>query len=479
MSWPNQLALRLHPLLRWEKAPPETEFLPAALEIIETPAAPLGRAIAVAIIGFFLIALIWACLGTLDVITTAQGKIIPTERTKVIQPLETGVVRAIHIQDGQTVKAGDLLIEIDPTINEAERNRLEQELLQARFDVARLRAALASADGVIPPNLEAPEQATPEQTALQQNMLENQIAAIRAKLSNLDQQILQGEGNLAAVQSTIAKLRESMPLLEKRNVMRSELARKGYGSKLDSLATQQDLVEQQHELEVQQGRQAEASGALAALKEQRREAEADYRRTILSELAQAEQKASSLQEQLVQATQKTKLQSLTAPVHGTVQQLSVHTEGGVVTPAQALLAIVPADSKLEIEAMVPNRDIGFVQVGQEVAVKVDTFNFTKYGLLNGTVVSVSQDAITRANPTDAGEKKSAGANNDSSEPKGQELVYAARISLEQTQMQIDDRLVNLTPGMAVTAEIKTATRRVIDYLLSPLLRHKHQAMRER
>lgn len=479
MSWPNQMTLRLQSLLRWEKAPPETEFLPAALEIIETPAAPLGRAIAATIIGFFLIALIWACIGTLDVITTAQGKIIPTERTKVIQPMETGVVRAIHVQDGQTVKAGDLLIEIDPTINEAERSRLEQEALQARFDVARLKAALASADGITAPVLTAPEQASPEQTALQQNMLNNQIAAIRAKLSNLDQQIIQSEGNLAAVQSTIAKLREAIPLLKKRNAMRHELADKGYGSQLEALATQQDLVEHQHELVVQQGRQAEASGALAALKEQRREAEADYRRTTLGELSQAEQKANSLQEQLVQATQKTKLQSLTAPVDGTVQQLAVHTEGGVVTPAQALLAIVPADSKLEIEAMVSNRDIGFVQPGQEVAVKVDTFNFTKYGLLNGTVVSVSQDAITRANPTDTNDKKSAGANNDSSEPKGQELVYAARISLQQTQMQIDDRLVNLTPGMAVTAEIKTATRRVIDYLLSPLLRHKHQALRER
>jgi hemolysin D len=477
MPWHNQLAARLPRLWHGQRADAETAFLPAALEIIETPAAPLGRAIAATLIGFFVIALLWACFGTLDVVTTAQGKIIPTERTKIIQPMETGVVRAIHVQDGQAVQAGALLIEIDPTINEAERARLEQELLQARFDTARLQATLDSSDHPI--LIQAPEAATPEQMALQQSLLNNQVAAIRAKLQGLDQQIMQATGNLSAVQSTISKLRESIPLLKKRYAMRHELARKGYSSKLDALSTQQDLVEHEHELDVQQGRQAEASGALAALREQRREAEADYRHTTLNELAQAQQKASNLQEQLVQAAQKTKLQTLTAPVAGTVQQLAVHTEGGVVTPAQALLAIVPADSQLEIEAMVSNRDIGFVQPGQEVAVKVDTFNFTKYGLLNGTVVSVAQDAITRANPADANDKKSAGANNDSSEPKGQELVYAARISLKQTQMQIDDRLVNLTPGMAVTAEIKTATRPIIDYLLSPLLRHKHQALRER
>jgi hemolysin D len=174
------------------------------------------------------------------------------------------------------------------------------------------------------------------------------------------------------------------------------------------------------------------------------------------------------------------LQTLKAPVDGTVQQLSVHTEGGVVTPAQALLAIVPSNSQLEIEAMVSNRDIGFVRDGQPAEIKVDTFNFTRYGLLHGTVQSISQDAIARDKPVDrTGASKQGASEIDSSEPKGQELVYAARVSCGATQMQIDDRLVNLSPGMAVAVEIKTGTRHVIDYLLSPLARAKHQALRER
>jgi hemolysin D len=232
-------------------------------------------------------------------------------------------------------------------------------------------------------------------------------------------------------------------------------------------------------LQVQKGRLAEAEGAIEAHKQQRRQAEDEYKHTALKDLADAEQKATSLHDQLLQAAQKYRLQTLSAPVDGTVQQLAVHTEGGVVTPAQALMSIVPADSRLEIEAMVSNRDIGFVRAGQEAEIKIDTFTFTKYGLIRGHVQSVSQDAIARQKPAGkSGDDKRTGDEGESSEPEGQDLVYSARVSLDKTQMQVDDRLVNLGPGMAVTAEIKTGSRRVIEYLLSPLLRHKHEAMRE-
>jgi hemolysin D len=163
-----------------------------------------------------------------------------------------------------------------------------------------------------------------------------------------------------------------------------------------------------------------------------------------------------------------------------VQQLAVHTVGGVVTPAQTLLAVVPNDSPLEIEAMVSNRDIGFVQAGQAVEIKVDTFNFTRYGLLHGSVLSVSRDSIAREKPQDKGGNSSgASAETRSSEPPGQDLAYAARISLDRTEMKVDDNMVNLMPGMAVTTEIKTGSRRVITYLLSPLLRYGHDSLRER
>jgi hemolysin D len=170
---------------------------------------------------------------------------------------------------------------------------------------------------------------------------------------------------------------------------------------------------------------------------------------------------------------------LTAPVEGVVQQLAVHTVGGVVTPAQQLAVVVPSDTTLEVEAMIPNRDIGFVRVGEEAQIKIDTFNFARYGLLRGKVSTISQDAITRDVSTNAAKDRSSGAEGSSSEPTGQELNYAARVSLDRTQMQVDDTLANLSPGMAVTVEIKTGSRSVLSYLLSPLLRYTHDSMRER
>ncbi len=173
------------------------------------------------------------------------------------------------------------------------------------------------------------------------------------------------------------------------------------------------------------------------------------------------------------------MQLLTAPVDGVVQQLVVHTVGGVVTPAQALAVVVPVESRLEIEAMVSNHDVGFVSAGQEAEIKVDTFNFTRYGLLHGRVISVSQDAIAREKPADRPSSQQPTETSISSEPKGQELVYSARVSLDRAQMPVEDKLVNLSPGMAVTVEIKTGSRRILSYLLSPLARYKQEVLRER
>ena len=218
---------------------------------------------------------------------------------------------------------------------------------------------------------------------------------------------------------------------------------------------------------------------MAAIGETRNQAVAEYHRALSDELTKAEQKAGGLAQELIKAEQKTRLQQLTAPVDGVVQQLAIHTIGGVVTPAQALLVVVPSGSRLEVEALVSNRDIGFVHAGQPAEIKIDTFNFTRYGLLHGDLLSVSQDAIIRDRKQDRSDDRGLGTQSDSSEPKGQELNYSARISLDRSQMQIDDRLVNLSPGMAATVEIKTGSRRILSYLLSPLLRYRQETLRER
>lgn len=457
----------------------ELAFLPAALEIAETPPSPTGRIFGAIVIALFCCALAWATFGTVDIVATAQGKIVPSGRTKLIQPFETGVVRAIHIHDGQSVKAGDALIELDPTMTTAEEGHLRSDLVAAELDAARLRAALSENSDPLA-EFNPPQGASAAQIEMQRQFLISQIREQSAKLAEIARQQSQKEAERKTVAATIAKLNATIPVVKERVEVRKYLYSKELGSRITYLTDYQDLVAMQQDLAVQTSHLEEVEEAAAAFKEMREKTAAEYRRTLFEDLSKAEQKVAELSQDVVKAERRTKLQLLTAPVDGVVQQLAVHTVGGVVTPAQVLAVVVPADSHLEIEAMVPNHEIGFVSAGQEAEIKIDTFSFTRYGLLHGAVLSVSQDAITREKPQDAkGKNNSPGAETSSSEPSGQELVYSARVSLDQTQMRIDDKMLNLGPGMAVTVEIKTGSRRIISYLLSPIVKYKQEALRER
>jgi hemolysin D len=456
----------------------ETAFLPAALEIVETPASPAGRGVAVVIIAIFCFSVAWASLGKIDIVASAPGKIIPSGGTKVIQPFETGIVRAIHVRDGQHVNAGDVLIELDPTINESERNHFQVDLTAAQLEIARLRAALVD-DGDPSAAFHPPDNADRSQVELQRAYLTRQTAEYQAKLQALDRQREQKQAERETIEATIAKLSAIGPIVQQRVDIRKASSDREYTSKFQYLEMQQLLVEQQQELLVQRSHARETVASIAALTEARAQAVAEYHRTLFGQLAEAERKAEGLSQDVAKAQQKINAQYLKAPIDGTVQQLAIHTVGGVVTPAQVLLALVPLDSHLEIEAMILNRDVGFVRPKQQAEIKVDTFNFTRYGLLRGEVLSVSRDAIVRDKPVDRASEKTPGADSTSSEPKGQELSFAARISLDRTQMQIDDEMINLTPGMAVTVEIKTGSRSVMGYLLSPLIRYGHDSLRER
>jgi hemolysin D len=456
----------------------ELAFLPAALEIAETPPSPVGRAIGATIILLFCVAVSWAWAGTIDIVAATTGKIVPSGRTKVIQPFETGVVRSIRVQDGQAVKTGDVLIELDPTVNAAERDHLHNDLLAEQLNIARLHAALAGADDPTAA-FHPPAGAGAALISAQRQLLLNQVTEHRARMASLARQQAQKEAEQSTIVATIHKLEATIPVIQQRVDIRKTLMDKELGSKLTYFEILQLLVEQQEDLGVRKSHLREAEAAAAAIRETRDQAEAEYRRMLSDELAKAEQKANGLAQDLIKAEQKTKLQLLTSPVDGVVQQLTIHTVGGVVTPAQALLAVVPSDSRLEIEAMISNRDIGFVHAGQEAEIKIDTFSFTRYGLLHGTVLTISQDAVIRDRRQDRADDRALGTQNDTSEPKGQELNYSARISLDRTRMQIDDRVVDLSPGMAATVEIKTGSRTILSYLLSPLLRYRQEALHER
>jgi hemolysin D len=454
----------------------ELAFLPAALEIAETPPSPVGRAVGGTIIAIFCVALAWATIGKVDIVVTANGKIIPSGRTKLIQPLEAGVVRAILVHDGQQVRAGDSLIELDPTMTTAERDRVKGDLVGAQLDVARLRAALSEGNDPLAA-FHPPEGATTAQIEMHRQFLASQTSEQRSKMFELDRQTSQKEAERTTMEANITKLEATIPLLQERVDVRKYLFDKALGTKLTYLSEQQDLVGQQQDLLIQRSKMKEVDASLAALRETRDRTAAEFRRTLFDELVKAEQKSAGMAQDAIKAERRAKLQDLVAPVDGVVQQLAVHTVGGVVTPAQALAVVVPQDSHLEIEATLSNDDVGFVHTGQEVEIKVHTFSFTRYGLLHGRVLGVSTDSI----PREGGDARPRAENASEKDPQqqGQDLVYAVRISLDQHQMQDGDKKVDLGPGMAVTAEVKTGSRRIIGYLLSPLAKYEHDVGRER
>jgi hemolysin D len=456
----------------------ELAFLPAALEIMETPPSPIGRMLGASIIALFCIGLGWACVGSVDIIATATGKIVPSASTKLIQPYETGVVRAIHIRDGQHVKKGDVLIELDPTMTEADVDRARSDLIFAELDAARLRALTSTNDNPLD-EFKLPAGIDPTLVEKARQYLKSQLAERNSKLAALDQQRTQKVAERDTIAAGVNKLEATVPLLQERMEIRKYLYGKELGSKITYLSDLQDLVGQQKELLVQQSRLKEADAAIAGLTDARAQAAAEYRRNAFDDLAKADQKVAGLKQDLIKAAKRSNLQALTAPVDGVVQQVTVHTIGGVVTPAQALAVVVPEDGHLEIDAMVNNRDIGFVSEGQDAKIKVDTFSFTRYGLLHGRVISISGDAIVRDKPTPPTDTAGAGSGTSSSEPKGQDLSYSARLSLDERSMDIDGREVNLSPGMAVTAEIVTGRRKIISYLLSPIAKYTHDVLHER
>lgn len=453
----------------------ELAFLPAALEIVETPPSPLGRSIVVGIMAGLAATLAWACIGMVDIVAIAPGKIIPSDRTKTIQPFETGVVRAIYVRDGQTVAAGERLIDLDATISAAELSHLKSDLMSAQLDVARLKSLLSSKTAPFEAPLEAPSSLV----EMHRRFLVSQITEQNAKLAAIDRQIAQKEAERATSKASIEKLKATIGPLQQRVEIREQLYQKELGSKLQYLTEFQELLGQRQEILVQQSRFAEADAAIGVLVETRNKTVAEYERSLFEDLAKAEQKAVGLSQDVIKAERHAGLQNLTAPIDGVVQQLAVHTVGGVVTPAQPLMLIVPIDSNLEVEAMISNQDIGFVEAGQEAAIKVDTFNFTRYGLLHGKIVGVSHDAIPRNKPLENGNTRSSGAETTSSEPKGQELVYAARVSLDRNYMEIDNKRVSLSPGMAVTVEVKSGSRSIVSYVLSPIMKYKQESLRER
>ncbi len=438
----------------------EHEFLPAALEIQETPPSPLGRLISGCIALLFTIAVVWAFVGKIDIVTTAQGKIIPSDRIKVIQPLEIGTVRSILVKEGQAVSQGDVLIELDATNANADHESVDKELLNAQLEQVRAAALISASETGMKSSVAPrwPEAASVEVIATYQKLLNSQLHEQRSRLGSLENDIQGKQAELSATQAVVDKLDATLPLITERvdslkELLAEELVARDIFIEVEvsRIETQQDLLSSREQLK---GIRA----AIRQIKFQREAAEAEFMNAALAQLTEAKRRVAGLEQELIKASQRSRLQQLTAPVSGVVQQLAVHTVGGVVTPAQALMVVVPQEYNIEVEAMIANKDIGFVFAGQAAEVKVEAFPFTKYGLIDAQLSSVSMDAV-------ADEKLG--------------LIYTARVLLKDNVIQVGAKMVSLSPGMAVTVEIKTGKRRLIEYIFSPMMRYVDESVRER
>ena len=448
------------------RTPLERQFLPAALELTDTPAPALPRAIMAAIIAAFTFALAWAIVGRIDTVAIAPGKVISAGKAKVIQPAETAVVKRILVRDGQTVKAGDILIELEAaaTATAAETDRVKDALFAARLESARHDALARSASGTQPTAAFTPsprlrgEGWGEGRLAAEQRALQAQYKEHRARLSSLDAEIQKRQAEQESAKELAAKLAQTAPIAKRRAEDYKDLVSKNFMSQHGYLEKEQLRIEQERDLAYQEAKVRELTAAIEETKTRRHSQIAEFERMAVNAKTDADKRAAQLEQELIKTNTRQQQQTLTAPVAGTVQQLAVHTIGGVVTPAQALMVIAPNDYAAEVEAVLENKDVGFVKAGQTVEVKIETFPFTRYGTLTGSVTFVSNDAV-----------------ND--EKKG--LVFQARVKLDQAVIRVEERNVNLTPGMAVTAEIATGRRSVISYFLDPLRKTTNESLRER
>ncbi|HSV53839.1 MAG TPA: HlyD family type I secretion periplasmic adaptor subunit [Burkholderiaceae bacterium] len=430
-------------------------FSMAALAIQKRPPAPVARMVSLAVCAMALLAVLYTWLAHIDVVVSAQGRVIPSGKSKVIQPLEAGVVKSISVRDGQAVKAGDVLLELDPTNTVADSERLRRDLWEGEADALRLRATMAGGG-----HFAQPAGMPKEIAANQQALLANRLSEQHAKLATLEADMQRRSADRDAIAASLEQVRAGLPLVKKKNEMREELAKTGHIAETGVIETRLELINMEKELAVQGNRLKEAEAGLRAAAEQRVQAVAEFRARASTELVDATKKRDAARQELVKANQRRDLQILRSPIDGVVQQLAVSTVGGVVTPAQSLMTIVPAHSPLEVEAQVLNRDIGHVKVGQRVINKIETFDFTRFGYIEGTVQWVGTDAML--------------------DPK-LGPVYPVRIKLAADETPTSVRGVKgiITAGMSVTADVRTDQRRMVEYFLAPMLRYKEEALRER
>jgi len=434
----------------------ELDFLPAALEVQQRPPSPIGRAIAWSLMLLFLLVVVWATLGSVDIVAVAQGRIIPSGHIKVIQPLEMGAIKAIHVSEGDRVVKGEPLLALRGESIRADLLRIEQEI--DNYEQEHRRLILL--ERWLENNLDL-LQSSPSLDLLtpsQRHLLMAQWNEHKAVLKTLQAEKRKRQAEQASLQQQVRKLEATLPLVTKRAESLQKLTARKFVGEAAFLEMEQERLEIQHDLATHRKRADEIIAAIGEIEGQREQVQRKFHRQVLVEQQENRKQVKALDQNRIKSSIRLQTYTMYAPVAGVVQQLSVHTLGGIVTPAQQLMVIVPENEALEVEVAIENKDIGFVREGQEVEVKIDAFPFTRHGVIDAVLTDLSNDAI-------------------SDEVRG--LIYKAKVVLKETRIKVNHKWVNLSPGMTVTAEVKTGTRRLITFFLSPLLRYRQESIRER
>ncbi len=442
-------------------------FLPAALEIQESPPHPLTRWVSRALLLLVTIGIVWAWFGEVNIVASAEGKIIPSSRVKQIQPLEKAVIKKIFVHEGENVSKGQALVEMDSTLTLADKDRLSSELNTAQLQLS-ISKALTKVFKLTEKEqneidqsqiqLEQIPTASGQEVELYQQLFWQQWQQYLAQLQTLKSELAKNQAEQAASQAIIQKLEQTLPIVTQRAKTLKNLYAEKYASEMDYLQLEQERIEKSQDLSAERHRFKQLIAAFGETEQRIKVMKAEAKSTQLQTMAETQRQISALKEELKKATDINQKRILYAPVSGQVKELAISTEGGVVTEAQQLMQIVPDEEYLEVQVMLENKDIGFVREGMPAEIKVQTFPFTKYGVIEGEVVSVSNDATV-------------------DEQRG--LIYGMQVKMNKNTVRVNGMDVKLKPGMAVTAEVQTGHRRIIEFFMAPLLRARAESIRER
>jgi len=433
----------------------EKEFLPAVLEVTETPPSHAARLLSYVIMALFVVFLLWSIFGKIDIIATTTGKLMPASNIKTIQTLTDSEIEEIYVEEGQYVKLGQELIKFNQTEVKASINRIKNEMKALEITVSRL-SALLTPDPL--DNFTYSDDMDEYLVKMHKNLLQSQLTEKVARIEVLNGQIAMAEKEKEMIAADLRRIERLLPSVQERIEKKRILVEKNLLARLTFLEQEEELINLQEQRNVQTKKMAQTEENIEYLKKELRQYLAEYDKNIMQELTQNREQLASYKQELIKYEEALKRTVVKAPLAGYVQQLVYHTKGGVVEGAKPIMNIVPEDYKLEADVVILNKDIGFVRQKQDVEIKIDSFPFTKYGTIKGEVRHISGDAIQN-------------------EKLG--LVYDARLTLYDNKIKADGKIVQLKPGMSVTAEIKTGKRRVIEYLLSPVMKYMDESLKER